>query len=230
MSAFAGPEIVNDGLMLALDAGNSKSYPGNGTSIIDLSNTNNNGSLRNGTTYDSNNGGSLVFSSVAKHDVAFSNSSSLSITGPITLSAWIYYTSWNNYPGIITKGYGTSGGYSLHIRQDYSLWFEIDETNSTRHFYNPTTVKTGLDAWYNTVAVYDGSLMQIYINGVPAGAGLAKSVTIGVNSLDVTVANSQYGGGTHVDGRIPIASIYNRALSAAEIQQNFNALRGRFNV
>jgi hypothetical protein len=248
MSVFAGPAdwwtdntdagrthiatkgIIQSGLVLNLDAGASASYPGSGTICTDLSGRGNNGTLTNGPTFSLDNGG--VFNLDGTNDqIVCDSSSSLNITGPLTISSWIYYTGWNNYPGIITKGYATTGGYSLHIRMDYSLWFEIDESNGTRHYYNPTTIKTGLNAWYNTVAVYDGSLMQIYINGLPAGAGLSKSVTVGVVSNDVTIGNSQYGpGGTYLQGKVSCSKVYNKGLTQTEIQQNFNALRGRFGI
>ena len=61
MGAFAGPEIAESGLVLALDAGNLKSYPGSGTTWTDLSGGGNTGTLTNGPTYSSANGGSLVF-------------------------------------------------------------------------------------------------------------------------------------------------------------------------
>ena len=64
MGVFAGPEVVEDGLVLALDAGNTKSYPGSGTTWTDLSGNGNNGTLTNGPTYSSSNGGSIVFDGV----------------------------------------------------------------------------------------------------------------------------------------------------------------------
>ena len=64
MGVFAGPEIVEDGLVLALDAGNTKSYPGSGTTWTDLSGNGNNGSLVNGVGYNSGNLGSLSFDGV----------------------------------------------------------------------------------------------------------------------------------------------------------------------
>jgi hypothetical protein len=221
--------IIQTGLVLNLDPGTTSSYSGTGTTCTDLSSSNNNGTLTNGPTFSTDNGG--VFNLDGTNDqIVCTSSASLNITSSLTISSWIYYTAWNNYPGIITKGYAINGGYSLHIRNDYSLWFEIDESNSTRHYYNPTTVKTGLNAWYNTVAVYNGSSMQIYINGVPAGSGLSKSVTIGLVSNDVTIGNSQYSGGTYLQGKVSSSQIYNIGLTEAQVLQNFNALRGRFGI
>ena len=64
MGVFAGPEITESGLVLALDAGNLKSYPTTGTTWTDLSGRGNTGTLTNGPTYSSANGGSIVFDGV----------------------------------------------------------------------------------------------------------------------------------------------------------------------
>ena len=64
MSINYNPRIVTDGLVLLLDAGNTKSYPGTGTTWTDISRNGNNGTLTNGPTFDSANGGSLVFDGV----------------------------------------------------------------------------------------------------------------------------------------------------------------------
>lgn len=64
MSIYGGPDIITDGLVFCLDAANSKSYPGTGTAWTDLSGNDNNGTLTNGPTFDSSNGGSIVFDGV----------------------------------------------------------------------------------------------------------------------------------------------------------------------
>jgi len=57
------------------------------------------------------------------------NPAELNFTGAFTLSAWINISAFNSYQGIITKGYATTGGYSFNVRNDLSLWFEIDGTS-----------------------------------------------------------------------------------------------------
>lgn len=219
-----GNQIVRNGLVLWLDASN---YPGSGTTWTDISGKGNNGTLTNGPTFSSNNSGSLVFDGLDDY-ISCGNSASLNITSALTLSSWVYLTAWSGYPGIIGKGYSTTGGYSTHIRPDYSIWFEIDTSGGTRYNYNPTSVTIGLNGWYNVVATYDQSLMQIYINTVAAGAGLSTTTTIGTITANVEIGRlSGYG---YFQGRISNSTIYNRALSATEITQNFNALRGRYGV
>ena len=85
-----------------------------------------------------------------------------------------------------------------------------------------------LNTWYNVVGTYDGSNMRIYVNGVLKNIR-AQTGTLGANSETAKIGTYQ-GTNYNLTGRISNVSIYNRALSAAEIQQNFNALRSRFSV
>jgi len=224
---YAFGKIVTDGLVLALDAADRNSYPGSGTTWRDLSGNNNGGTLTNGPTFSSANGGSIVFDG-ADDNINLGNPDSLNITGSITLSSWIRLTNWNNYPGIITKGYDVTGGYSIHIRNDYSIWFEILSSANVRQIYNPTSLTISLNSWFNVVCTYNQTQMQIYINGIAAGSGYSTSVLIKLTSNDVLIGNlPTYG---FFNGSVSNVQIYNRALSAQEILQNYNALKSRFNL
>jgi len=221
------PKVVTDGLVLYLDAGNNRSYASGSTSWLDLSRGLNNGTLTNGPTFSSANGGSIVFDG-ADDNINLGNPDSLNITGSITLSSWIRLTNWNNYPGIITKGYDVTGGYSIHIRNDYSIWFEILSSANVRQIYNPTSLTISLNSWFNVVCTYNQTQMQIYINGIAAGSGSSTSVLMKITSSNVLIGNlPTYG---FFNGNISNVQIYNKALSAQEVLQNYNALKGRFNL
>ena len=96
----SGP-IITSGLVLFLDAGNTSSYPGSGTTWTDLSGNGNNGTLTNGPTYTSSNGGAIVFDGIND----FVNSgSSISLPGDISVFAWVYASSFNtDWNLIVTK-------------------------------------------------------------------------------------------------------------------------------
>jgi hypothetical protein len=227
MATIGGSNIVTSGLVLSLDAANSRSYPGSGTTWRDLSGNNNSGSLVNGPTFNSANGGSIVFDGT-NDNINLGNPDSLNITGSITLSSWIRLTNWNNYPGIITKGYDVTGGYSIHIRDNYSIWFEILSSTNVRQIYNPTNLIISLNSWFNVVCTYNQTQMQIYINGSAAGSGYSTSVLMKITSSNVLIGNlPTYG---FFNGNISNVQIYNRALSASEIEQNYNATKARFNL
>ena len=91
---FTGPNIITDGLVLALDAANSRSYPGTGTTWSDLSGNGNSGTLTNGPTFNSGNGGSIVFDGV-DDNISFSGNTfnySPGTSGEVSLEIWVYPT------------------------------------------------------------------------------------------------------------------------------------------
>jgi len=123
---FTGPNISTSGLVLALDAANTKSYPGSGTTWTDMSGNNNNGTLTNGPTFNSANGGSIVFDG-SNDFVTLGNQSVLGFTnGIFSVEAWVYipnsWTAGSQYPNLISKG-ATAGwdtdGWSLFLFRDY---------------------------------------------------------------------------------------------------------------
>jgi hypothetical protein len=217
---LSGAMLTMDDMMVAPLAGNTTRSTSN--NIVDL--TGKNTITANSLTYNSNN--TFSFNGSSSYFSVLS-SPSLNITSAITLAAWIYPTSSAGYPGIIAKGYATTGGYSLQIRLDNSLWFELDSA-TTRYTYNPTSTVLTLNSWSYVVATYDGTIMNIYINNQVVGAGSAQTVTMGVISTDVFIG--QLPGYGYLNGQLDQAKIYNRALSAKEVTQNFNAHRGRYGL
>ena len=87
MALSHSPRIVTNGLVLALDAANIKSYPGSGTTWTDLSGIGNNGTLTNGPTYSSANGGSLVFNGTDNYVSLPANS--INTNADLTLNYWV---------------------------------------------------------------------------------------------------------------------------------------------
>ncbi|HVC35905.1 MAG TPA: LamG domain-containing protein [Candidatus Dormibacteraeota bacterium] len=157
------------------------------------------------------------------------NSTSLNISTAITLSAWVNPVSCStNYPGVLAKGYATSGGYGLNIRNNCTLWFELDESNSTRHFYNPTGYLVPTNTWTLLTATYDGSTMRIYANNTQIGSGLSGAFTIGIISNDVLIGRSP-GWGT-LSGSVSDVRIYNRALSASQIAAQYNSYNSQIEL
>jgi hypothetical protein len=241
MSFAHSPQIITNGLVLALDAGNTKSYPGTGTTWFDKSGYGNNGTLTNGPTFSSANGGSIVFDGVDDYTDC-GNNPSVNITGTgITLSAWVYRTALNsdanNFRRIIEKA-------AAYPALQYS--FVTSPVNSTPgegrlllDLYLNSSIPTfaagstqlQLNTWYHAVGTYDGSFRKIYLNGVLDGQlDTTGSITSTTSSLVIGDYLPGPGATYAWNGRIATTQIYNRALSASEIQQNFNALRGRFGI
>jgi hypothetical protein len=219
MSFVHSPKIVTDGLVLSLDAGNVKSYPGSGTVWADKSGFNNNGTLTNGPTFNSANGGSIVFDGV--DDISI-HPSTLYVDN-FTLSAWVYKTS-SGIQTIIAKG-NLSFVLNFYLRIAGNSGF-YGTNASFSEILIPDLV---LNVWNNTVLTYDKTSLKYYLNGVFINQNNATNTPSSTTS-NTTVGRLGDFNGQYWTGRIATTQIYNRALSAQEVSQNFNALRGRFGI
>ena len=237
MSAFAGPEIVTNGLILALDAGNSKSYPGSGTAWTDLSGNKYDTTLTNGPTYSN---GEFIFDGSNDH-VPISSPSRLFAWAPagttgnriITIETWIKTTDTSGY--IFSKPWNDSGVYNIWLTHN-SFLTRVDSAHSLSF----TSIADG--NWKQMVAIANETQSAVYVNGNIVAGFTNHSITSDTPSVaELTLPLNlmtlySYGSGswdqpTHaINGSMSIFKFYNRQLSATEIQQNFNALRGRFNV
>ena len=213
------PSIVLNGLVLYLDAANIKSYPGSGTTWTDLSGRGNTGTLTNGPTYSSANGGSLVFDGVDDYV-----SGSIPTINSWSMTLWYRSTDITSNPvfypfsGTPATGLGFGGTFGVTTN---NRWYFLDGTNALSSAN--TAVTTNI--WYYLVVTKSSTTYNLYTNG---------SLSLTTTGVDVSL--TQYNLGRRGDavwyskGNIAQASIYNRALSAAEVSQNFNALRGRYGI
>ena len=238
MALAHSPKIITDGLVLALDAGNTKSYPGSGTTWSDLSGNGNTGTLANGVGYNSNNGGSLSFDGVDDH-VSFSSASELQFLNrlPYTLEVWMYPTAnpgASTWTGIFNRESNAGSG-----RDGYNIYLNGNTNQTlylaTERFQSGTGNAIGqtfsdaslLNIWHHVVATYDGTTLRLYRNGEQLNSATS---TGNITNTSQTLEIGKRGGGSYYNGRLTGQKIYNRALTASEIQQNFNALRGRFSI
>jgi len=224
MATNYNPRTVTDGLVLCLDAGNTKSYPGTGTTWTDISRNGNDGSLVNmdGTNFNSSNGGSLTFDGSNEY-VKFGSSIQPS---NISVSIWVQ-------PNTSML----SGGYKAVIDKSSSWYMFLN--NGTPIFFingdfdNATSSVTLTSDWYNLVGVYDQTNIYIYVNGILTGTtSYTSSINNNSNPIEIlsrsTIENKA--NNYKSDGKASNVQIYNKALTAAEVEQNFNALRGRFGI
>jgi hypothetical protein len=236
MGTNVRPNIVTNGLVLALDAANIKSYPRTGTTWTDLSGNNNSGSLVNSPTFNNLNGGSIVFNGT-NQNIDCGNTSLGIAAGAtqITLESWVYPTSFTSYRGIISRIGASSpfGGWMLNVNSDSGNKFDfavnISGTwrtwvTSGGTFSTPLTTNT----WYHLVGTYNGSVIALYLDGVLINQFSAVGTIQYVGSLSNLLVGQNGGGASYFPGRIAVARVYNRALTASEIQQNYNALKSRF--
>jgi hypothetical protein len=236
--------IVTNGLVLFLDANNTNSYPGSGTSWYDLSGNGNTGTLTNGPTFSSANGGSILFDGTNDYTITTLNATPLlNISSQLTIDVWIKSTTLANAShgdGIISKGTSSDNNSSI-----YELLLVSDLTKSypffriytsTTYSHNPSNIPIELNNIYNVVCTYDGVNMKIYINGQISGTQSSASGTLQSNTQQLCIGvrhpllfnvNSF---DSWFNGNVYSTKIYNRALSATEALQNFQATRTRFGV
>jgi len=225
--------IVTRGLKLHLDAGDTRSYPGTGTTWTDISGNGVNFTLRNSPTYSSTNGGILTFSS-ASFQYA-DTTTNLGDLNNFTVEAW---TKWNGNPAagtnaVVTNIYdGVSKvNFTLGAAAPLSVTVRAGFFNGA--WRNTTTGHTPtLGNWYHYVGTYDGTTVRLYTNVTTtytlSYTGTAQSggaIRIARRWDDVANVSTNF-----TDGVIPVVRIYDRALSSQEVTQNFNAQRKRYGV
>tara|TARA_B100001939_G_scaffold307751_1_gene287985 strand:+ start:361 stop:1095 length:735 start_codon:yes stop_codon:yes gene_type:complete len=244
MAAFAGPNVVEDGLVLALDAGNTKSYPGSGSTWTDLIGSKN-GTLTSGPTFSSDNGGSIVFDGINDYiDLGTQLNSDISLTD-VTISFWAYIDSTAADEAFVSIG-------SFTINRPLMIWYDtivsstdntgtndvgggstnvitvmVTDTTSEKRF---STSDNALSAttWHNISVVLDvtNNTFYTYIDSVEAAKWVDNNTSGGINSSGLDFMISPFS--TYLDGRISNFFVYNKALTAAEVAQNYNALKGRY--
>jgi hypothetical protein len=232
MGAYAGPDIVESGLVLALDAGNLKSYPGTGTAWTDLSGNGRNGTFNNMEIpgdYASTNGGILTFDG-GNEFVACSGS--ITVTAA-TFMAWIRRNGDQSEFAAILIGRGTSPtgmNFSGTINGSVinKLVYTWNDSISTYGWANGPEVPNltwcmvavSVTSSAATAYVFQASGYDSKVNSPGHSGATLSSIKIAVNDF----------GARYFKGDIAQVSVYNRALSATEIQQNFNATRSRYGL
>jgi hypothetical protein len=211
---FTGPSIITDGLVLALDAANPNSYPGTGTTWNDLSGNGNNGTLVNGPTFYSGNAGSIVFDGA--NDLVNIPSAIITSGSNFSVSFFMYPLSRMNY----NQGIGTAWGFfSFHTTSVGAVYAGTDISNRLTPSQLPSNTLL-LNTWQCFSFVYNNPIGFFYKNG-----SLLAS-----KSMNTTATWPAFVLATTLHGNISNLQIYNRALTPQEVQQNYNATKGRYNL
>jgi hypothetical protein len=218
--------VVQSGLVLNLDAGVSTSYPGSGTTWTDLSGNGNTGTLTNGPTYDSTNGGYIVFDGTNDY-VNIVDAAILDLTASITSEAWVFAVKSTGIQNVISKSSSIQNNGYIYPRTDNG-WNNCSFYLNIGTWTTLSTAWPSRNAWHHTAATYDGNAMSIYINGnLVASKSQTGAISTNTNALSI---GDQPGYSEYFGGNLSNLRLYNRALTAAEVKQNFNALRGRFGI
>ena len=238
MSFDNGPRIVTNGLVLALDAADRNSYVSSSTTWFDLSGNNVTGSF-SGSTFTNVNGGVINFNGTSNY-IDLGNPSALDITTGITHNIWLNASSarvsGNN--GIFMKGRNPDPGGGS---QSNTLIY-ITSANAYAVLYGKNDGLPGVgvavamtyDTWVCYTSTYNQTVQKLYRNGIEIVTTTAQSGSIyNTNQTGVQIgADVRYtlAAGRQYSGSIGLVQVYNRALLATEILQNYNATKSRFGL
>lgn len=209
--------IVQNGLVLNLDAAVDASYSG-GTTWRDLEGGNN-GTLTNGPTFDRDKGGSIVFDGT--NDYVSTNFLPPVGTNPRTVSIW-YKSDGTQNKNLL--GWGSNSSKALWDILLYNGKVGVHLYGST----NEAGVTYTNNIWQNIVFTYMHPTIKSYMDGVYQTSYTNAGINTG-SAFNLNIAKGNYSY-FYFDGNISNVSIYNRALTATEITQNYNATRHRFGV
>ena len=244
-TSFAFKPIVNDGLILCLDAGNRKSYSGSGTTWTDLTSNGNNGTLTIGPTFQPQNSGSIFFNTDGNDVVLLSPTNIMNkITTSFTLSVNLKLTT-NISLGIIATNRNVSDNdptfnLSFDNRAISRPWnpsglsnqrvvvFTCGGGSTTSYIWR--TGSLSVDEWANITVSNNSSILSLYYNGVLSSTG-SFSGTLQKPNINIRIGN-QYDNGLNdyplTSSNISQVLMYNKALSSSEVLQNYNATKTRY--
>jgi len=222
------PSIITNGLLLLLDPGNTRSYPGSGTTWNDLSGNSRNATIYNSPTLNSSNGGTFDLNSSNQY-VDISSFANFNFGSSITVGFWHYNSTTNaaKYRGVVCNVYSSGTGFDFRYGSEDSgtRLYAIIRTSITSY---SVTATANLDTWGYYCMTYNGSTLQIYKNGI-AGSSTAASGSLGSVNDNVDIGRNA-NSAEYLNGRLSNVHIYSAAMTAVQVSQNFNALRGRFGI
>lgn len=227
MATFGGANIVTDNLVLWLDAANRRSYPGSGTTWTDMSGNANNGTLTNGPTFSSTNQGSILLDGINDYVSLGTFTGFGSINR--TINTWFIVTalpSGSNGRIISFPADDTSTdipAYTLGVQSNGFLGAGFGGNPYNGYVLNISYI---VNTWINIVASISSNTITVYRNGVLQGQATNTGTVSNSPIAYIGRYNNFYS--QYLTGGVSTVQIYNRALSASEVQQNYNALKSRY--
>jgi hypothetical protein len=227
MATIGGVNAVTSGLVLALDAANIKSYVSGSATWRDLSGNGINGTLTNGPVFDTKYGGALVFDG-SNDFIALPFTASSPSVQPYTYEiVFNPNASLTLFKGLMGQSTYQGSGFSIGFNNATSLYIQAYSgstgyANSSVTFSNsntPTMITLTLDG--RNIRGYSNSILQ---------ANNTISFDIAKNTGNIVIAGNVQGGWPNSNVSVYSVKIYNRALSASEILQNYNSQKSRFNL
>lgn len=250
MSLYHNPNFVNNGLVLCMDAANVKSYTGSGTSWFDIGGSNSLGTLVNSPTFSATNGGSIVFDGV-NDVVRVPYSPNWSQSGSHTVDMWVKVGSIGASAVSLllnrnNSDYLETFAIAIDNRQVVRPWnpsgtdqmvvtYQIGLTSDYAGTYSKNKFGTtnGDNNWHHIAGVADNSAKIIYLYY----DGLLVHNASFIGTIAAPTCDMRIGGEYTINtaesqllGNVARLSIFNRALSAADVYQNYLSMKSRFGV
>ena len=225
MGFYRGPNIVTDGLVFAMDPGSERCY--DGTTAVNSLVGSNTGTLTNGVTYQSINGGVFDFDGVNEY-IAFPDDTNLN-NQTLTMESWIQLDSTLYQDAFIFEKGQVNTQYSNFVATNGYLYFRTIGLSSNDQALNITSY-TSAGLWTHITCTYGAGIKYIYINGVLRATQTGLTGTISTNTTGLFLGAYGPGSSYFMDGKIAVSRVYNKALTQAEVTQNFNAQKSRFGL
>ena len=241
MGTSYNSNIVTDGLVLCLDAANPRSYPLSGNTWYDLSGNGYNGTLQNGPTFSSANRGAMSFDGTNDY-VSFADTTIGSFNNAtLSYGAWFYFDGTSQEGIIVAKRNDNPyNQYSMAISNhpsnggsgtNFNAFANTDQNQGGYMMFSYSLSSTGA-GWYYGFIVINNNNQTMFVNGKPVRfltqAYSGKTFNMTNKPLYVGATNLNNSPAVFFDNKISIVYLYNRALSASEVLQNYNATRGRY--
>jgi hypothetical protein len=243
MSFYYSPKIVTDGLVLYLDAANTRSYPTTGTTWTDLSRSEYNGVLTNSPTFSTPNYGSILFDGIDDYvDFGTSGEDLIRSSTTLTMSFACYCTGFGNPSGAFSWS-PLAAIDKYQLGNSYrKLAFYLGKNGTTESIYceyfnglgGTTSVinsRTILNTFYVFTTTIDATNARLYVNGNMVDEKVGITLNSNPLTSEFTIGariNTGYNG--WFKGNMFNTLFYNRALTSTEVLQNYNGIKSRYGL
>jgi hypothetical protein len=221
---YTGPDIVTDGLVFAYDAGSERCYPGSGTSTTNIMSQASPGTLQNGVGFNTANGGFWEFDGV-DNKIQVTNFPTSVFNGSCTMESWVY---WNDDTRSTILGNYNAGANDVNFEKLTGKTLRFYWNRGERDVTASNVVV--LNTWQCVVFVRDitADAFKFYVNGILVATVSNDGSNIPSTSSTFRIGADSRNGSTVTNGDISTVRMYNIALTAAQVTQNYNAQKNRF--
>ena len=210
---FSTGGITQDGLLIHLDAKNTSSYGGSGSTWTDLSGNGRNGTIVGSPSWD---GQSFDITSDSTYISLDSYSHG---TDDFTYSIWVKFDAFDSYDTLFANGSWGDVGPLFRVQSRTSIRVYTEGAQRGTFTWDPS-----VDTWYNVVYRRSGSTNSLFVNGVLTGPEFTNQTNISLGNANMWLMRSQHTTNQFTNGKIGHFALYTRALDVTEIQSNYDTI------